>query len=61
MLFYVFFYIIFVFNNVGFVLSGDSFFVYVGDLIINFIIFVLFIIGGFGFFVWIEFYKKCRW
>lgn len=55
--YYSLFYMILVFNNVGFVLSGDSLLVFKGDIIVNLVIIILFIIGGLGFMVLIDIYK----
>ncbi|MEL4293513.1 TrkH family potassium uptake protein [Shewanella xiamenensis] len=60
-LFHGFFYTISAFNNAGIGLSPDSLMPYVEDPIINLTITALFIIGGLGFTVWIDLWRKKRW
>ncbi|MNB76957.1 Ktr system potassium uptake protein B [compost metagenome] len=49
------------FNNAGFALWPDSLSRYVGDPLINIVISMLFIIGGIGFIVILDLYRKRRW
>ncbi|MGL5397483.1 MAG: TrkH family potassium uptake protein [Shewanella sp.] len=60
-LFHGFFYTISAFNNAGIGLSPDSLMPYVEDPIINLTITALFIIGGLGFTVWIDLWRKKSW
>ena len=55
------FYTISAFNNAGFALSSDSLSQFRGDLMVNFVITALFIIGGLGFTVLIDIYQQRRW
>lgn len=59
-LFYSFFHAISAFNNAGFALWSDNLIQYVGDPIVNIVISSLFIIGGIGFTVLIDIWKKRR-
>ncbi|WP_347231108.1 potassium transporter TrkG [Paenibacillus sp. DMB5] len=49
------------FNNAGFALWPDSLSRFVGDPLINIVISLLFIIGGIGFIVILDLYRKRRW
>lgn len=60
-LFHGFFYTISAFNNAGFALSSDSLMPYVDDPIVNLTITGLFIIGGLGFSVWMDFKRNRCW
>lgn len=57
-LFYSFFHAISAFNNAGFALWSDNLMQYVGDPLINIVISFLFIIGGIGFTVLVDVWKK---
>ncbi|PGT85343.1 TrkH family potassium uptake protein [Bacillus sp. AFS040349] len=57
-LFYSFFHSISAFNNAGFALWSDNLIQYVGDPIINIVISFLFIVGGIGFTVLVDVWKK---
>ncbi|MEK3807258.1 TrkH family potassium uptake protein [Metabacillus sp. SLBN-84] len=57
-LFYSFFHSISAFNNAGFALWPDNLMRYVGDPLINFVLSSLFIIGGIGFTVLIDIWRK---
>ena len=57
-LFYSFFHAISAFNNAGFALWSDNLMQYVGDPIVNIVISFLFIIGGIGFTVLVDMWKK---
>jgi trk system potassium uptake protein TrkH len=57
-LFYSFFHAISAFNNAGFALWPDNLMRYVGDPLINFVLSSLFIIGGIGFTVLVDVWRK---
>lgn len=57
-IYYSFFHAISAFNNAGFALFSDNLMGYVGDPIINIVISILFIIGGIGFTVLADVWKK---
>ncbi|MGQ4667318.1 TrkH family potassium uptake protein [Metabacillus halosaccharovorans] len=57
-LFYSFFHSISAFNNAGFALWSDNLMQYVGDPLVNIVISILFIIGGIGFTVLVDVWKK---
>lgn len=57
-LFFSFFHSISAFNNAGFALWSDNLMQYVGDPLVNIVISILFIIGGIGFTVLIDVWKK---
>jgi trk system potassium uptake protein len=59
-LYYSFFHSISAFNNAGFALWSDSLMGFVGDPIINIVITLLFIIGGIGFTVLADMWRKKR-
>ncbi|MCD2451279.1 TrkH family potassium uptake protein [Methylicorpusculum oleiharenae] len=59
--YHAFFYTISAFNNAGFALSADGLTAYQGDIPVNLIITALFIIGGIGFVVLQDVWKKCGW
>lgn len=59
--YHAFFYTISAFNNAGFALSADSLSAYVGDVSVNIIITMMFIIGGIGFTVLIDIKHNKRW
>ncbi len=60
-LFYSFFHSISSFNNAGFALWSDNLMQYVGDPIVNIVISFLFIIGGIGFTVLVDVWKKKKY
>ncbi|ULO05639.1 Ktr system potassium transporter B [Paenibacillus sp. 19GGS1-52] len=60
-LYYGFFHSISAFNNAGFALWSDSLNRHVGDPLINIVISFLFIIGGIGFTVILDLYRKRHW
>jgi trk system potassium uptake protein len=60
-LYYGAFHSISAFNNAGFGLWSDSLSRYVGDPIVNIVITLLFILGGIGFTVILDLYRKRRW
>lgn len=57
-LFFSFFHSISAFNNAGFALWSDNLMQYVGDPLVNIVISILFIIGGIGFTVLVDVWKK---
>ncbi|WP_175640544.1 TrkH family potassium uptake protein [Metabacillus schmidteae] len=57
-LFFSFFHSISAFNNAGFALWSDNLIQYVGDPLVNIVISILFIIGGIGFTVLVDVWKK---
>ena len=57
-LFFSFFHSISAFNNAGFALWTDNLMQYVGDPLVNIVISILFIIGGIGFTVLVDVWKK---
>lgn len=60
-IYYGVFHSISAFNNAGFSLWSDSLSRYVGDPLVNIVISFLFIIGGIGFTVILDLYRKRRW
>lgn len=60
-LYYGIFHSISAFNNAGFSLWSDSLSRYVGDPLVNIVISFLFIIGGIGFIVILDLYRKRSW
>ncbi|AIQ14584.1 Ktr system potassium transporter B [Paenibacillus durus] len=60
-IYYGIFHAVSAFNNAGFALWPDSLSRYVGDPLINLVITSLFIIGGIGFTVILDLYRKRRW
>lgn len=60
-LYYGIFHSISAFNNAGFALWSDSLSRYVGDPLVNLVISFLFIIGGIGFIVILDLYRKRSW
>ncbi|QSF46622.1 TrkH family potassium uptake protein [Paenibacillus tianjinensis] len=60
-IYYGIFHSVSAFNNAGFSLWPDSLSRYVGDPLINIVISCLFIIGGIGFTVILDLYRKRRW
>ncbi|NGM85239.1 Ktr system potassium transporter B [Paenibacillus sp. 7124] len=60
-IYYGIFHAVSAFNNAGFALWPDSLSRYVGDPSINLVISSLFIIGGIGFTVILDLYRKRRW
>ncbi|WP_054939820.1 TrkH family potassium uptake protein [Paenibacillus ihuae] len=60
-IYYGIFHSVSAFNNAGFSLWSDSLSRYVGDPLINIVISCLFIIGGIGFTVILDLYRKRRW
>lgn len=60
-LYYGVFHSISAFNNAGFALWPDSLMRYVGDPVVNIVITFLFIVGGLGFTVIIDLYRKRNW
>lgn len=60
-IYYGVFHSISAFNNAGFALWPDSLSRFVGDPLINIVISLLFIIGGIGFIVILDLYRKRRW
>lgn len=49
------------FNNAGFALWSDGLTTYVGDPVVNFTIIALFIIGGLGYIVVVDIFRKRSW
>ncbi|XEC93785.1 TrkH family potassium uptake protein [Paenibacillus tarimensis] len=60
-LYYAVFHSISAFNNAGFALWGDSVSGYVGDPVVNILITILFVIGGLGFTVLLDLFRKRKW
>lgn len=60
-IYYGIFHSVSAFNNAGFGLWPDSLSRYVGDPLVNIVISFLFIIGGIGFTVILDLYRKRRW
>lgn len=60
-IYYGIFHSVSAFNNAGFGLRPDSLSRYVGDPLVNIVISFLFIIGGIGFTVILDLYRKRRW
>ncbi|NQX44453.1 Ktr system potassium transporter B [Paenibacillus tritici] len=60
-IYYGIFHSVSAFNNAGFGLWPDSLSRYVGDPLVNIVISLLFIVGGIGFTVILDLYRKRRW
>lgn len=60
-MYYGIFHSISAFNNAGFSLWSDSLTRYVGDPLVNIVVSLLFIIGGIGFTVILDLYRKRKW
>lgn len=60
-LFHAFFYTVSAFNNAGFALAADNLIQFVADPVVTLTISALLIIGGLGFSVWIDLFRKRRW
>ncbi|WP_445670264.1 TrkH family potassium uptake protein [Paenibacillus sp. PL2-23] len=59
--YYALFHSISAFNNAGFALWSDGLSRYVGDPIVNFTILILFIVGGLGYIVVVDIFRKRSW
>ncbi|WP_397326760.1 TrkH family potassium uptake protein [Paenibacillus sabuli] len=60
-LYYGLFHAVSAFNNAGFALWSDSLTPHVGDPVVNLTIIVLFVIGGLGYIVVLELFRKRSW
>lgn len=60
-LYYALFHSISAFNNAGFALWSDGLSSYVGDPIVNFTIIILFVVGGLGYIVVVDIFRKRSW
>ncbi|MFD0590234.1 TrkH family potassium uptake protein [Paenibacillus sp. GCM10027627] len=59
--YYALFHSISAFNNAGFALWSDGLSSHVGDPIVNFTIILLFVVGGLGYIVVVDIFKKRSW